>query len=125
VTFTWKDYADGNAIKEMTLDVREFSRRFFLHLLPSGFVRIRHYGFLANHCRSERLDCCRKLLALNADQAESLEPANITPEQCETDHESELCPVCREGRMKFLKMLEPEAIAHTGSIRLVATTDTS
>jgi len=53
VTFRWKNYADANAVKEMTLDVREFTRRFLLHILPRGFVRIRHYGFLANRCRSE------------------------------------------------------------------------
>jgi hypothetical protein len=46
VTFRWKAYADGNAVKEMTRDVREFTRRFLLHTLPRGFLRIRHYGFL-------------------------------------------------------------------------------
>jgi Putative transposase len=125
VTFRWKDYADGNAVKEMTLDVREFTRRFLLHILPRGFVRIRHYGFLANRCRSERLDCCRKLLAHSVNQAASFEPANITQDQCETDTESELCPVCQEGRMKILKMLKPEAIALHANFRLAATADTS
>jgi hypothetical protein len=124
VTFRWKDYADGNAVKEMELDVREFTRRFLLHVLPGGFVRIRHYGFLANRCRSERLDRCRELLEHDANQARSLEQNNITPDQCETDHESELCSVCRKGRMKFLKMLEPEGIALT-SFRLAGNADTS
>jgi hypothetical protein len=125
VTFRWKDYADGNALKEMTLDVREFTSRFLLHVLPRGFVRIRHYGFLANRCRSESLDCCRKLLAYSANQAASFETTNITPEQYEADHESELCPVCREGRMKILRTLEPEAIALLGSFKLAGTADTS
>jgi hypothetical protein len=125
VTFRWKDYADGNAVKEMTLDVREFTRRFLLHVLPGGFVRIRHYGFLANRCRSERLDCCRKLLEHNANQAALLEPANITPDQCEADHESGLCPVCRKGRMKFLKMVAPEAIALTEYFRRAGNADSS
>jgi hypothetical protein len=125
VTFRWKDYADGNAVKEMTLDVREFTRRFLLHILPRGFVRIRHYGFLANRCRSERLDCCRKLLACSANQATSFEPPNIIPDQCEADRQSELCPVCREGRMKILKKLEPEPIALLGSFKLAGTADTS
>jgi len=47
VTFEWKDYADGNKTRIMTLDAVEFIRRFLLHILPSGFVRIRQYGFLA------------------------------------------------------------------------------
>ena len=106
VTFRWKDYADGNAVKEMTLDVREFTRRFLLHVLPRGFVRIRHYGLLANRCRSERIECCRKLLAHSPNQAASLEAANSNLDQC-ADLESELCPVCREGRMTILKKFEP------------------
>jgi len=48
VTFQWKDYADGNTIKKMTLEAVEFIRRFLLHVLPTGFVHIRHFGFLAN-----------------------------------------------------------------------------
>jgi TIR domain/Putative transposase len=72
VTFRWKDYADGNAVKEMTLDAREFTRRFLLHILPRGFVRIRHYGLLANRCRNERLERCRKLLGHSANQAASM-----------------------------------------------------
>src|SRR5262249_54757883 len=50
VSFRWKDYADGNAPKTMTLDGVEFVRRLLQHVLPSGFVRIRHFGFLANRC---------------------------------------------------------------------------
>jgi len=48
VTFTWKDYSDGSRIKLMTLAPGEFICRFLLHVLPEGFQRIRHYGFLAN-----------------------------------------------------------------------------
>ena len=125
VTFRWKDYADGNEVKEMTLDVREFTRRFLLHILPKGFVRVRHYGFLSNRCRSESLDCCRKLLAYSANQAVSSGPVTITPDQYEADHESELCPVCREGRMKILKTLEPKAIALTASFIRARAADTS
>ncbi|HKA20228.1 MAG TPA: IS91 family transposase [Blastocatellia bacterium] len=125
VTFRWKDYADGNAVKEMTLDVREFTRRFLLHILPRGFVRIRHYGFLANRSRSERLDCCRKLLTHSANQAAYFEQADIGPDQCETEQDLQLCPVCREGRMKILKMLEPEAIPLRANFRLAGTADTS
>ena len=63
VTFTWKDYADGCRRKEMTLDALEFVRRFALHIIPKGLVRIRQYGLLAHRDRGERLALCRSLLA--------------------------------------------------------------
>jgi hypothetical protein len=125
VTFRWKDYADGNGVKEMTLDVREFTRRFLLHILPRGFVRIRHYGLLANRCRSERLECCRKLLAYGANQAVSPERPNEVDGQCNAAREPQLCPVCGEGRMTILKKLEPEGIRLPRSFLLVSTADTS
>jgi hypothetical protein len=62
VTFTWKDYADGCRRKEMTLEAVEFVRRFALHIIPKGLVRIRHYGLLAHRNRGERLALCRSLL---------------------------------------------------------------
>ena len=62
VTFHWKDYAHGGGQKTMTLKATEFIRRFLLHVLPSGFVRIRHYGFLANRVCQEKLALCRALL---------------------------------------------------------------
>jgi hypothetical protein len=63
VTFRWRDYAHGNKSRVMTLHAIEFLRRFFLHVLPKGFVRIRHFGFLANRFRTDRLALCRQLLA--------------------------------------------------------------
>jgi hypothetical protein len=62
VSFQWKDYAHGSAQKVMTLTATEFLRRFFLHVLPKGFVRIRHFGFLANRFRTHSLVLCRQLL---------------------------------------------------------------
>jgi hypothetical protein len=125
VTFRWKDYADGNAIKEMTLDAREFTRRFLLHILPRGFVRIRHYGLLANRCRSERLECCRKLLAHRANQSVSPEGPNEVEGQCNADREPQLCPVCRVGRMMILKKFERVGIGLPTSFVLAGTADTS
>jgi hypothetical protein len=66
VTFTWKDYTADCQQKEMTLSGVEFVRRFSLHVLPRGLVRIRHYGLLANRDRSERLAQCRALLGMSA-----------------------------------------------------------
>jgi hypothetical protein len=63
VTFRWKDYAHGGKWGQMTLRACEFLRRFFLHVLPKAFVRIRHFGFLANRFRASRVDLCRQLLS--------------------------------------------------------------
>lgn len=62
VTFRYKDYADNHRQKTMTLDAVEFLRRFVQHVLPKGFVKIRHYGLLANTQREARLTLCRRLL---------------------------------------------------------------
>ena len=64
VTFKYKDYADGNAQKEMTLSLAEFLRRFELHILPRRFVKIRHYGLLQNHGKRKRLNTLRGQLKL-------------------------------------------------------------
>jgi hypothetical protein len=62
VTFRWRDSAHNNKQRPMTLSLEEFLRRFLLHLLPPGFVRIRHFGFLANRRRAHLLPLCRQLL---------------------------------------------------------------
>jgi hypothetical protein len=62
VTFRWKDYRHGSQVRLMTLSAAEFLRRFCLHVLPKGFVRIRFYGFLAPRCRTEALSRCRRAL---------------------------------------------------------------
>jgi hypothetical protein len=62
VTFTWKDYARGQRLQEMTLSGEEFLRRFLLHVLPDRFVRIRYYGLLANRHREQSLALCREVL---------------------------------------------------------------
>jgi hypothetical protein len=66
VSFSWKDYRQNSKVKVMTLNAEEFIRRFLLHSLPDGFHRIRHYGFLANGGRSDKLALCRQLLALRS-----------------------------------------------------------
>ncbi len=66
VTFRWKDYARGGKQGQMTLTATEFLRRFFLHVLPKSFVRIRHFGFLANRFRTSRLTLGRQLLAFSS-----------------------------------------------------------
>jgi hypothetical protein len=75
VAFQWKDYADQNQTKTMTLDAVEFMRRFLLHVLPRGFVRIRQFGFLANRVRKEKLALCRSLLNAPSAVTNSSKPA--------------------------------------------------
>ena len=98
VSFFWKDYADGNTQKIMTLDASEFIRRFLLHILPHGFVKIRHFGFLSNRNRTACLEACRMLLGVK-------EPGLAHPETWEqsllriTGIDVTRCPLC-EGRMQ-------------------------
>jgi hypothetical protein len=67
VSFRWRDYADGNRSKIMTLDAVEFLRRFLLHVLPDGFVRIRYFGFLGNHNRNKNIEAARKLIGCSGE----------------------------------------------------------
>lgn len=68
VTFRWRDHRHRSRQKLMTLDAHEFIRRFLLHTLPDGFHRIRHYGFLANSHRTQKLELCRSLLTVSQQQ---------------------------------------------------------
>lgn len=101
VTFRWKDYAADSRIRNMTLSATEFLRRFLLHVLPSGFVRIRHYGFLANRHRQEKLALCRKLLRQPAGEpvaSTASDPVASSPESSAPN-----CPVCAQGRMVIVE----------------------
>ena len=71
MTFRYKDYGDDHKQKTMTLDALEFLRRFGTHVLPSGFVKVRHYGLLANRFRDERLSTSRRLLEAVGEAAPS------------------------------------------------------
>jgi hypothetical protein len=87
VAFRWKDYRHHGKSKLMTLGADEFIRRFLLHTLPDGFHRIRHFGFLANRHRAEKLALCRKLLA-------AASPATATADDAMTPHPFDRCPCC-------------------------------
>jgi hypothetical protein len=89
VTFLWRDSAHGNKKRLMTLPVDEFVRRFLLHLLPRGFVRIRNFGFLANRQRAQLLPLCFSLLQASA----SISAASVSPSADRT-HSRWNCPVC-------------------------------
>jgi hypothetical protein len=104
VSFRWKDYAHGGGSKTMTLKASEFIRRFLLHVLPAGFVRIRHYGFLANRVCREKLERCRTLLAAVAPPI-AAEPIPGPKEAVAGRAEAHACPVCGEGRMVIVETL--------------------
>ena len=104
VRFRWKDYADHDRVKVMTLEADEFLRRFLLHVVPSGFMRIRHFGLLANRTRRRTLTQCRALLAAP--------PIDVAPPESVagllyrlTGVDLLRCPVCGEGRMQITAIL--------------------
>ena len=70
VTFLWRDYAHGNRQRIMTLSACEFLRRFTQHILPRGFIRIRHFGFLTNTRRATMLTLARQLIGAESSCAE-------------------------------------------------------
>jgi hypothetical protein len=97
VTFRWRDSKHGNKRRLMSLHVNEFLRRFLLHVLPPGFVRIRHFGFLSTRNRSKLLPVCSQLL-----EASSAEPVRETCRAEHHTHPSWLCPRCN-GPMLLLE----------------------
>jgi hypothetical protein len=97
VTFRWKDYAANNQTKIMKLDAVEFIRRFLLHILPSGFVRIRQFGFLANRARGKKLALCRALL--DAAPAVPQQDVKTNPDVKSEERNLKRCPVCGIGQM--------------------------
>ena len=106
VSFDWKDYADHSRTKTMSLDAVAFIRRFLLHVLPSGLVRIRHFGFLANRVRRQKLIQCRALLAASA------APIPIDPDGATTSVEDpHSCPICKRGRLVVIELLSAETAA--------------
>jgi hypothetical protein len=101
VTFRWKDYAHGGKQRKMTLEGTEFLRRFFLHVLPKGFVRIRHFGFLANRFRSSRLALCRQLLPVSPVAAAAPQSSAEVPSNWK-------CPRCRGPMIVLLRLTSAE-----------------
>jgi len=127
VTFRWKNYARASEPATMTLKAEEFMRRFLLHVLPTGFVKVRHFGFLANRGRRDNLRLCRQLLA-----ASSITPPCLAPHDSPTNEPKantvDRCPRCKVGSMRMLEILAPqaEATVRYGAISLrVLQMDTS
>jgi hypothetical protein len=94
VTFRWRDSADHNTQKAMTLNAVEFIRRFLLHVLPGGFVKIRHFGFLANCHRTKALKLCGALLLIP--------PSLDTLTRRQGNSIERKCPFCGTGTLCLL-----------------------
>lgn len=109
VAFRWKDYRDDNKQKIMMVSAEEFTRRFLLHVLPSGFQLIRYYGFLSNRYRRQKLAICRQLLGMAPLEKT---PDTTNPVRDYRDRYEQLtgfslreCPACHQGCMVILKRL--------------------
>ena len=104
VTFRYKDYADAQRQKTMTLPAEEFLRRFVQHVLPRGFVKVRHYGLLANRHRQDKLELCRRLLLvvtvllLTTAASATADVSPVHPQRC---------PQCGGQRLVVVELPKP------------------
>lgn len=100
VTISIKDYKEAGKRKETSLDGAEFIRRFLMHVLPKGFVKIRHYGILANRNKKTKLELCRKL-SFSPTYKPKYEGLTTVEILCLlVGKDVTVCPVCREGKLK-------------------------
>jgi predicted RNA-binding Zn-ribbon protein involved in translation (DUF1610 family) len=107
VTFRWKDYAHDGKHGKMTLAATEFLRRFFLHVLPKGFVRIRHFGFLANRFRASRLALGRHLLTSTGSTEQKAKTHDGRSESSSLWH----CPRCGASMIVIQRLTAAELSA--------------
>jgi len=109
VRFRWKDYAHGNQMKVMALPAAEFLRRFLLHVVPPGFMRIRHFGLLANRCRAAQLARCRALLEPAAPVELNLGDRTGASDDATPSAPAapQRCPLCGGGPMHIVEILGP------------------
>jgi hypothetical protein len=127
VTLTWKDYKHGSVQKTLTLDSEEFIRRFFLHVLPNGFTRIRYYGLFANRYRVGNLRHCRNLFN------DTAAPIKVEFEKTDwpelllslTGQDPFLCPKCCRARLVIVKAIQPMPKALLAHAREPPTGDSS
>jgi hypothetical protein len=108
VTFSYRDRKNQDRKKTMTLDAHEFIRRFLLHVIPKGFVRVRHFGFLANRSKS-LLSKCRQLLNLSP-TVPKLPQRSVQELMLQlTGIDISRCPVCQHGTLVFVANLRVPA----------------
>jgi hypothetical protein len=107
VTFRYKDYRDKNRHKLMTLDAMEFIRRFLMHMLPSGFQKIRHYGILSNRNRNTKLALCQRLTGAAVKQKANLNARDIILSLKGID--ISLCRECGGNKKRIASLLPSSA----------------
>jgi len=112
VTFTYKDRKCNHQVKNMTLDVHEFIRRFLLHVLPEGFMKIRYFGFLANTNKKTCIPLLRNLIDPTAQCPESVAETIQEMMLRLTGDDISCCPQCQKGKMVKVQTL-PKPIVDT------------
>ncbi len=104
VKFKWRDYSDENKIKTMKLKPDEFIRRFLQHVLPSGFMRIRSFGFLSNACKKKKVAIIQKLLDHTPKEANEKRDAKTLMFEI-TGKDVSICPICKQGKLRRVSTL--------------------
>ena len=107
VSFRYKDYANDQQSKVLSLSSSEFIRRFLMHTLPSGFVRIRYYGFLANRYRNKRLQKCRDLLGVTSVPTSTAEESPTPAENSDAPLSPKTCPACGRQSLVVIDVVSP------------------
>ncbi len=110
IAFKWKNYRKGNKLEETSLEVTEFIRRFLLHVLPTGYFRIRYYGLFASRNREKRL-LCQQILGCVPEKSDDSGSVKKTWQDWVlelTGVEPGICPYCKKGRL--VSKLEPSII---------------
>jgi hypothetical protein len=105
VTFTYRDRQRDNEIRKMTLDAEEFIRRFLLHVLPKGFLKIRYFGFLSHRNKKQAIPLLRKLIDPDAKFPEKVNETILEMMLRLTGTDITCCPKCKKGKMKMIKKL--------------------
>jgi hypothetical protein len=105
VTFTYRDRQNDNEIKKMTLDADEFIRRFLLHVLPKGLIKIRYFGFLSHTNKKKDIPLIRKLIDPNATLPEKIQETISEMMLRLTGIDISCCPKCKKGKMIRIRKL--------------------
>jgi len=117
VTFNYRDRKDNNTLKPKTLEAEEFIRRFLLHVLPDGFMKIRHFGFLSNRRKKENVQRCRELLGDNRPMPVRTKKTAVELMLELTGTDLTRCPCCKKGRMVNIKeMPYPPRVARRRAV---------
>jgi len=107
VTFTYRDYRHGSKLKELTLSALEFIRRFSLHILPPGLVRIRHYGILGNNRRKSDIEAARAIFKRSGCAVE-LQPRSVADPPCG----AMCCPSCGKAGIRLVAFTDAAGVLH-------------